>query len=150
YRSPIFGHEAAAHPVIGPRPVDIMLDDGGAGRAASPDCLVQLIDRRLVESEWLVVGHRLALTPLDRSWRRTTRPANRHRSNRGGRNIARSAVSWAFRAGGTDAQKGDHVRNAQFSRRGARAAAGRRRAAPADSRPTGAGAGPAADDGGGA
>ena len=112
YRSPIFRHEAAAHPVIGPRPVDIMLDDGDAGRAAGPDCLVQLIDRRLFESEWLVVGHRLALTPLDRSWRRTTRPANRHRSNRGGRNIARSAVSWAFRAGGTDAQKGDHVRNA--------------------------------------
>jgi hypothetical protein len=37
-----------------------MLDDGDAGRAASPDCLVQLIDRRLFKSEWLVVGHRLA------------------------------------------------------------------------------------------
>jgi hypothetical protein len=37
-----------------------MLNDRDAGRPAGSNGLVQLIDRRLFESEWLVVGHRLA------------------------------------------------------------------------------------------
>src|ERR1700730_3623795 len=60
YWSSVFGHEAAADPVKRPRPVYIVLDDCGAGRAAGSNGRVQLIDRRLFESEWLVVGHRLA------------------------------------------------------------------------------------------
>ena len=69
YRSSVFGHEQAADPVIGPRPVDIVLDDRDAGRAAGSDGLVQLdrssplrerMARRRTSARplhaWIVVG----------------------------------------------------------------------------------------------
>ena len=56
----MFGYEAAADPVKRPRPVDVALNDRHASRAAGSNGLVQLIDRHLFESGWLVVGHRLA------------------------------------------------------------------------------------------
>ena len=57
YRSSVFGYETAADFVKRSRPVDIMLNERDAGRAAGSDGRVQLIDRYLFESEWLVVGH---------------------------------------------------------------------------------------------
>ena len=57
-RSAVFGDEQAADPVIGPRPVYIMLNDRDAGRLSRFDRPLQLVDRRLFETERLNLGTR--------------------------------------------------------------------------------------------
>jgi len=63
-RSAVLGDQQAADPVIGPRPVYIILNNRDAGRLSRVDRPLQLVDRSLFETERLILrpycfGHEL-------------------------------------------------------------------------------------------
>ena len=55
-RRAVFGDEHAGNAVIGPRALDVVLDDRDAIRLARADRPVQLLDRRLLKTKWRIGG----------------------------------------------------------------------------------------------